>query len=109
MTPSRFQSPSLALPASHTVCGGPPATSTRLSFPSAKNAMERLSADQNGAVAPSEPASGTVAVESSDRSHRNRFPSPDVPAKTSRLPLGEMVGTSPGPRVTLLGGAREKR
>ena len=50
--------PSEPLGASQIFCGGPPVTSTFFSLPSAKNARNRLSGDQNGRVAPSVPASG---------------------------------------------------
>ena len=43
--------------------------STRFSFSSAKNPMDRLSGDQNGDVPCSVPGSGRAAEESSDRTH----------------------------------------
>src|SRR5258707_15284966 len=53
MTPSLFQLPPRPDGASHRVCIGPPAISSLFSFPSAKNARDRPSGDQNGKLAPS--------------------------------------------------------
>jgi hypothetical protein len=58
MTSSRFQEPLRPPAASEIVSGGPPETSTFFSFPSAKNARERLSGDQKGKVASSVPGIG---------------------------------------------------
>ena len=50
-----------------TTTGEPPAGSTVFSCPCAMNAIRRESGDQNGDEAPSVPASGTAASESSGR------------------------------------------
>ena len=55
MTLSRLQLPPRPDGASQSACAGPPAIGTRFSLPSAKNAMCRLSGDQNGNVPPSVP------------------------------------------------------
>src|SRR5262245_18469657 len=68
MTPSRLQAPG--------PCGNatsqrlrtlPPLRETVLSFPSAKNASDFPSPDQNGRDAPSVPARGTGTADSSER------------------------------------------
>src|ERR1700739_1668832 len=53
MTPPRFQLPPRPDGASHSVCPPPPAMSSLLSFPSAKNPRDLPSGDQNGKLAPS--------------------------------------------------------
>ena len=58
MTPSRFQDPLRPFATSHTGSGGAPEMSTFWSLPSAKNARNRLSGDQNGKVAPCVPGIG---------------------------------------------------
>ena len=73
MTPSRLQAPPTeplpSVGASHTTSGAPPAMSTRFSFPPAMNAIDLLSGDQNGKLAPSVPGSERAVSESSGRSH----------------------------------------
>src|SRR5207244_1429686 len=76
IVPSLFHVPPRAGPSAlHSVCGGPPDTSSFLSFPCEKNARKRLSGDQKGDVAFSVPASDWTASESSGRTHRNVLPS----------------------------------
>src|SRR5204862_4787228 len=53
--PSGLQLPPLMFGALQSVRGGPPAASTFFSFPSALNAIKRLSGDQNAKPAPSVP------------------------------------------------------
>jgi hypothetical protein len=67
IVPSAPQLPPTPTSASHKVCTGPPAASTRFSIPPAKKASERPSGDQNGCRAPSVPASGSARSESSGR------------------------------------------
>src|SRR5262249_50061240 len=55
ITPCLFHVPPRPEGASQIVCTGPPDTSTFFSFPSAKNARDLPSADQNGKLAPSVP------------------------------------------------------
>jgi hypothetical protein len=55
MTPSAFQVPPRPWATSQIAVGNPPSTSTRLSFPAAKNPIDRLSGDQKGYVASSVP------------------------------------------------------
>src|SRR5439155_2264781 len=60
ITPSRFQAPGPPppIPVSHKTWTAPPLAGMVLSFPSAKNPMERLSGDQKGSVALSVPDKG---------------------------------------------------
>ena len=67
MVPSWFQLPPRPSVEPQIVTGVPPLTSIRFSLSSVKKAMERLSGDQNGNIAPSVPASACGEVESSDR------------------------------------------
>src|ERR1700722_12406439 len=53
ITPSLFHVPPRPEAASQIVCTGPPATLSFFNFPSAKNAMDFPSGDQNGNRAPS--------------------------------------------------------
>src|SRR5262245_51345266 len=69
ITPPGPHVPPRGSDASQIVCTGPPATSTRFSFPCAKNAIDRLSGDQNGNDASSVPASALGATASSGRTH----------------------------------------
>ena len=63
MTSSRFQVPGGACVASQSVVMVPLATSIFFSLPSAKNASQRLSADQNGAEALTVPAAARQTVQ----------------------------------------------
>src|SRR5258706_1017296 len=63
MTLSRFHDPPRAFETSHTTMGEPPLTWSRFNLPAAKNATDRLSADQNGYDAPSVPGRGLAASE----------------------------------------------
>src|SRR5262249_34450013 len=56
---------------------------------SAKKPIARLSGDQNGNDAPSDPAIFFDSVESSDRIHKLENPSFPAAVKTSVLPSGE--------------------
>src|SRR5262249_7111163 len=70
ITPSLFHAPPPPMPMlSHSVSTPPPAMSTRLSFASSANAIQRLSYDQNGKKALSVPARGCAVSESSGRTH----------------------------------------
>src|SRR5262245_53928111 len=90
ITPSRFQAPPAPLPASHRGCGGPPETSLVRSLPPAKNAMERLSGDQNGFVALSVPGKGCIVSESNERSQRRVLPEESLTTIARRRPSGEI-------------------
>ena len=83
ITPSRFHVPARGSGASHNVMGGPPETSIFLSFPPAKNPMNRLSGDQKGWNAPSVPASDCAARVSSERTQSCDLPS--APAATMAI------------------------
>src|SRR5262245_22371275 len=93
MVPSRFQAPPDPATALASTCGAPPTISTRFSLLSAKNPTEALSGDQNGYLAPSVPASGRAATESSGRTQSSDLPSFDA-ENTSRRPSGEMANES---------------
>ena len=58
IVPSAFHAPEMVKDVLANACGGPPAMSMRFNLPVAKNPIERLSADQNGKLAPSVPAIG---------------------------------------------------
>src|SRR5688572_27296925 len=92
MTPSSFQEPLRGLfctPANDT--GGPPLMSIFFSLASAKNAMKRLSGDQNGNTAPSVPVSGRAVGESIARSHKAGLPFSSLAENVTYLPSGEIV------------------
>src|SRR5580693_5634636 len=92
IVPSAPQVPPRPIAISQRARGGPPDTSNRFSLPLAKNPTERLSADQNGNVAPSVPSSGFAAAELSGLTHRSWRPSELTAEKTSHFPSGERVG-----------------
>src|SRR5687768_9706524 len=91
MTPSALHVPPLA-GASHKSIGAPPAKSSRFSFPSAKNAMDRLSGDQKGSAAPSVPGSAVAVKEFKGRNHSSDLISSGSAARyTSKRPSGEIA------------------
>src|SRR5271154_3699754 len=92
IVPSAPQVPPRPIATSQRARGGLPDTSIRLSLPLAKNPNERLSADQNGNVAPSVPSSGFAAAEFSGLTHRSWRPSEVTAEKTSCFPSGDRVG-----------------
>src|SRR5439155_23311474 len=67
MTPSGFQAPPRPPAALQSTWGTPPVVSIFLSLPPAKNAMNRLSGDQNGNDAPSVPGRACASTPSSGR------------------------------------------
>ena len=75
--------------ASHRVRTGPPTTSTRFNFPSAKNPIDRLSGDQNGEIAPSVPETACAVAESSRRIQSCRL---CRLTNATRVPSGEITG-----------------
>ena len=91
MTPSRFQDPLRPFATSHTGSGGAPEMSTFWSLPSAKNARNRLSGDQNGKVAPCVPGIGFAASSPVGRSHRRVLPSASFAANVMKRPSGDTV------------------
>src|SRR6516225_11540067 len=92
ITPSWFHVPPRgASSVLQTVRGGPPPTAIFLSLASAKNAIQRLSGDQNGSVAFSVPASGCATSESTGRTHNSSLPVVSTKLRTSHRPSGEMV------------------
>ena len=74
ISPFWFQAPPPPPCVLHRVCGVPPATSSFLSSPAAKNAMARPSGDQKGKEPPSVPGSCCADSESSSRSHNVSLP-----------------------------------
>jgi hypothetical protein len=72
--------------------GRPPSTSTRLSWRSAKNPMERPSGDQNGCAPPSVPGMARTSWEPRSRNQILQVDSvPARPTNTRRAPSGESV------------------
>jgi len=65
--------------------------STFFSFPNAKNAMKRLSGDQNGVYAPSVPGNGRSAGVSKSRTQSDCTPLA-VATKATWRPSGETAG-----------------
>ena len=100
MTPSGPHAPPTAPEALTNVRDDPPSMSIRLSCPSAKNATDLLSGDQNGKRAPSVPGSTRGDTVLSGRSHKRDWPS-DVAANVSVWPSGESANDA----GSLVGGA----
>src|SRR5215469_622959 len=75
MIPPELQAPPLSIGASQSICSPLPSDSIRLSFPPAKNPIERPSGDQKGSAAPSVPA----RILPSPASFRRRSHSENVP------------------------------
>src|ERR1700735_2380533 len=90
MTPAWLQLPPRPAGASARICTGPPAAATVRNFPSEKKPTERLSADQNGNVAPSAPFSDQVLPVSRSRI-QSLMAFPDWAAKASLVPSGEIA------------------
>ena len=76
MTPSAFHVAPWPEVTGATVCGAPPVRSSRFSAFPVKKAIERLSGDQKGWVAPSVPANDCAVVCASHRTHKRGAPSP---------------------------------
>lgn len=72
--------------------GEPPETSTIFSFPSAKNASERLSKDQKGKIAPPVSGSGRASRELVGRTQIVVLPSAPAAANAIEEPSGETTG-----------------
>src|SRR5579859_1013256 len=89
-TPLLLQDPPRGFEASQRGTGAPPTTSITLSFPAEKNAILRLSGDQNGKVPFSVPSS---ACASPDLRERIQMWSPAP--KTRLRPSGERTGGAP--------------
>src|SRR3954466_6852371 len=69
----------------------PPLAGTFLSLPSAKNAIQRPSGDQNGSCASSVPVSDSVASRSIGRRQRTGLPPAAVATNTIACPSGEIA------------------
>src|SRR5215468_52619 len=74
ITPLRLHDAPVATRESHSVIGVPPEASVFLSLPFAKKAINRLSGDQVGYIAPSVLGSGRASLESSGRTHSCTLP-----------------------------------
>src|SRR4030095_1002246 len=98
ITPSLLQAPPRGLGALARVVGGPPVSSIRLRFPVAKNPSERLSGDQKGKEAPSDPSTGRPASESSGRTYSKLLPESSIPTNARVFPSGEISGGWPAIR-----------
>src|SRR5215472_8020734 len=92
MTPCRFQLPPPADGASQSVTTCPPETSTVFNLLSAKNPIDWLSADQNGASVPSVPGRGRAVEESNGRTHTMVVPCASTATNSSVRPSGEICG-----------------
>src|ERR1700751_469606 len=92
MLPSEPHAPPRPYGASAMTWAVPPATSTTLSFPLAKNARDRLSKDQKGKIAPSGSASSCASRELVGRTQIVLLPSASAAAKAIAEPSGEMIG-----------------
>jgi hypothetical protein len=109
---SLLQEPPRALGASATITVGPPVAGMRFSFPSEKNPICRLSADQKGNEAPSVSSRRCAAIALSGCTQIDLTPSARA-TKATCVPSGERVG---GPakspvmsRETFSGGRRTAR
>ena len=89
ITPLAPHVPPRASAAEAIVIGAPPSRSSFLSLPSAKNASSRLSGDQKGKRAPSDPGMICGVVESRARRYNDGRPVPVEAAKVIFLPSGE--------------------
>src|SRR5262247_1805141 len=74
MMPSLFQAPPRGFGASASICEVPDARSIRFNLAAVKNASDRLSGDQNGRTALSDPGTGFAVPESSDLIQSCDFP-----------------------------------
>ena len=75
MVPSALHAPPVAVgTGAVSVRGDPPSRSTRFSAPSTKNAIDRLSGDQNGADPRSVPGIGAAVTDARGRSHNCDVP-----------------------------------
>src|SRR5215469_17227674 len=92
MLPSEPHAPPRPYGASAMTWAVPPATSTTLSFPLAKNARDRPSKDQKGKIAPSVSPSSCASSELVGRTQIALLPSASVAAKAIAEPSGEMIG-----------------
>ena len=92
MVPSAFQVPPLPVGASQISDGRPPSDETVLSLPPAKKPKARLSADQNGKVAPSVPTNARARRSFNGLTQSKTDPCPPAAEKASSLPFGESTG-----------------
>src|ERR1700676_320853 len=104
MIPRSFQLPPVGKGASQSVTTGPPVAWTVFNLPSAKNPIDRPSADQNGSCAPSVPARGCAEGESKGRDHSKLLPCASTRTSSRIRPSGETFGKptncAPGGGVT---------
>src|SRR5206468_8772902 len=104
--------PPRALEASVTIAVGPPVAGTRLTLPSAKNPICRLSADQNGNEEPSVSSRRCAASALRGRTQIDLIPSARA-TKASCVPSGERTaGPAKSPvtsRATFSGGRMTAR
>src|SRR5262249_10619003 len=89
--PLELQVPPRPFGASAKVVTEPPLEGIRLSFPSAKKPIWRLSADQNGRYALSVPDNGWGDRELSRRTQSCGLPCPEIATKTIWLASGDMA------------------
>src|SRR5688572_31387301 len=112
ITPLLFHEPPRAVGAAQMVCAGPSGKVFFFNLPSANQAMERPSPDQNGYSPPSVPSSSSGASASSSRSHKYVRPSGVVASKINCRPFGESARPPPSPsdgKVEPEGGFTAKR
>src|SRR5580698_4395298 len=92
MVPSGAHAPPRPKGASAMIWADPPSISMVFNRPSPKNAMERLSGDQKGKVAFSEPGMGCASSEFVGRSQSIVLLSTPEAAKAMAEPSGERTG-----------------
>src|SRR6476469_252845 len=90
ITPSAFQVPRARFGAAQMFCSAPPVTLIFLSRPPEKNAISRLSGDQNGDSAPSVPSNNSALVDSK-RLTKMALPASVDAVNASHRPSGEIV------------------
>src|SRR6185369_10272649 len=94
MIPSLFHVPAIRRGESHSACAFAPVRSERLSFPLAPYAIERLSGDQKGSKAFSDPGRTVASGVSILRTYNILFLSADVAVNAIFCPSGEITAAS---------------
>src|SRR5438270_10386726 len=94
MMPSLFHVPPISRGESHNTCAFAPVSSERLSLPFEPYAIDRLSGDQNGSMALSEPGRSVASGASILRTNNILFPSADVAVNAIFCPSGEITAAS---------------
>ena len=111
MTPPLFHVPPTMRAESHNTCAFAPLRSERFSFPLDPYAIERLSGDQKGSNAFSEPGKTFASGESRLRTWSIFLLSADVAVKAIFCPSGEITAASGSASLNASsgGGVKESR